>query len=483
MKKLFFAVAAACGCAFFACAEQVQNWFSGGVASSVPTAVNGAWTSPSEGVTTNPASFTLDLDYDETLDFTPTVGTAPDTNVLTRLVSVVRFEPHNGTLPSPGADVKAVLMVSNTAYYAYANGAWAKLTNENVSVSEDLVTVLVEVDYKTGSDPRARFGIISDNVTNYLHAVGAEAGSWLAIGSTPTPALVSKVSFSGEGEVVSVRGDVQLGVASYNSVKYPTVQEAVDVAPAGGTVTVLRETTDSVNLNKNVTIADNGKLKGTVNTGSDVTVTITPAKAEFTNGVGQVTGESGIYTIPVNVTGEGDVVIALPADMTPYKEVGWSNKVDNAIRLNVRTKDSILADATTGTNTDLKNLIINEDLRSYLTTNVEAYVVAQPTANDIQSAMLSAGSNGFPVYQAFLLGIAPSTVVNAMTPPTGDTSTANITIALPLALRAEYSERYSAEAYVYKGEASQISTEDLDAIPVSLETGTYKIKVRVTMYQ
>jgi len=492
MKKLFFAVAAACGCAFFAYAEQVQNWFSGGVENSAPTAVNGAWTSPSEGVTTNTTSFTLELGCGETLDFTPTANAAPDTNVMTRVTVTAAFVPATFELPALPAGAKTALTVSNDVYCAHADGVWVELTGATPPANEDeAVVVLSEVDYKC-STPRARFGIITNNgaTTNYLKAVGADDNSWLELGgTTPNPALVGKVSFFGEGELKSVSGDVQLGVALYENVKYPGLQDAINEAgEENATITLLRNTTDTVEVPANVTIDTNGKkmagevtvaagatLETTKDTGCiDLTSYHLPASGtvnlKLTDASNTVVNGECVVAIGAKDGDQNKIAVAGNNGLKSYSDLRFNGKSESLVCC-VTTSDAQV-NAVTGGGVVLTGTS-NSDLREFLNQHATTtYNGAGSSSDAMTTALAATGGNGYPLWQDFVLGIKPTDTL--ATQPTGtDNDPGNLHISIPAVTTKD-------SGYTVTYKVNNTAVADPKDIQISVGTGTYAIKAVLT---
>jgi len=487
MKKLIFAVAIACVGAQFAHAEQVQNWFTGGVNGTTPTAENGAWpaTMPAD-VTVAGGKFTLELDYDSALEFTPTVAAAPDTNVMTRVTVCAKFEPGTSTLPTL-TEAKTALTVSNDTYYAYAKVGdkmgWVALTG---TPSANAVDILVEVDYKYAT-ARARYGIISGTTTNYLKAVGAEDGSWLTLVSTPAPALIASVSFTGEGELTSVRGDVQLGVAAYAGVKYPELQDAIDAAgdTQDAKITLLRNVADTAEIPANVTIDTNGKeMAGEVKLANGATIEtsagdgcINLANYEFPSGQDEYVNlnlkdeateiESG-DTVVATGAASGHLITVKVNGKNTYKD--YSELVidkDSRLVCKVKTSDAQVNAIALGGASKLAGTS-NADLRTFMKDYVSSYSGAESTTANMQTQLAATGSNNMPLWQSFVLGIKPTETL--ATQPTGtDDDKKNIHIEIPAV-----STKDSGFTVSYK--VNETTVSDPKDIQIPVGTDTYTIK-------
>jgi len=487
MKKLIFAIATACVGAQFAHAEQVTNWFMGGANGVDATQTNGTWTKPQEGVVIADSKFTLELDHESMLDFTPTTGTAPDTNVLTRVQFVAKFEPQVGTLPS--VDAKTALIVSNTAYYAYAwDGSkmdWVKLANANVAVSSVPVTVLSEIDYKTSSAPRVRYGIVDSTTTpwttNFLNKAGVEpADAWLALdpGDEPYPTerLITKVSFCGDGELTSVRGDVQLGLFEVDEIKYGTSDEAVARALAtDATIKVVRDNNETITIpsdaGKFVKIDANGHQTGAIDNQSDEPTEVALPAGAITAGSGEydlglVADPSKVSVTTTDKTKEVIVVQPIGGNLTAIVQTSA------AIMSNVVFQGVMLAEPS--------NEVYRTFLRTYCDAQDGAYMKANTDKDAIISQLGGAGGNELPLWQSYVLGLNADSGTLATQPTGTDGDAGNLHISIP-AVDPSVASGFDVTYAVMNGDSQvgkSVSNPKDIAIPVG--TGTYTIKAVLT---
>jgi len=434
VNKSIFVAAIACGCALLVHAEQVRNWSVGGVSSSTPTAKNGTWVSPSTGVSTNSSSFSLDLGYDEMLAFSPTAAAAPDTGVVTRVVSVVKFVPNTGKLPDFDAPApRTALTISNDVFCAYVNGIWVPLAGADVPGVEDEVVVLSEVDYRR-STPCVRFGIItgSGSTTNYLHAVGASSGSWLdPSGTTPDPALVVNVSFGGAGELMSVRGDVQLGLFGVGGTKYGTSGEAVTNAleAQNHTITVLRDNNETITIpsdaTEKVTVNSNGKSCGGVDNKSSVAMDVNVSIPDA-----MVAQGNGSYTNDVSVSGSVNLAVSTP-DKTK-EATGQLIEGNTKLEVTVRTLDTVIQGKLSVAD---QTLTVNEGLREYLTKysgKTEGTYNGPHSSHSTIQGELNAMPSGATrtMGQSYALGLAPTEAI-VLQPAAADTNATAVMLNMP----------------------------------------------------
>jgi len=493
MKKLIIALSIACAGASGAFAEAFDRgeyeqwqtpWFNGiGVnptASSLdPT--NGSWTLPSSGYKIEEKKLVLDGSQD--VSFTIGNAYAVDSNTIVEVTATAKFAPVLPTDLTIPTDAKVAFAVvkdgSDLSYRAWVVGQekWQTLGDIGPAETEEEITVLIQLNN------RSHYATFSVNGETSAAEIGIP-------NDVPNP---TGFTITGCGTVASVDGEVQYNVAKIGDKGYATLEDAFDAANDGDTVSVVRETEEYVSLptGKKITIADNGNVKGNINVPQGVTVEVKPTYEELTFSSQTGTkGESGRYLLnSFSLSGSGTVKVVLPQEMEPYKEVygdveysGWG------ALFNVRTKNSILNSALESIQ-DLGGLNNNDTLRDYLTTNLQAYVAAQANKTDIAAGLtnvakaVSEGGNGFALYEIFLLDIAPEAKVGIVNPPAGDTQANAIGISFPFPIRSEYSDTYKIRynKNFGKGEEDWKEAEDGNIIPVPIQTGTYKICIKLTL--
>lgn len=426
MSKLIFALSSVCIFTLTVNAEQVASWFHGYAEGAAEQAVNGAWDKPSSGVVVSGGQFNVDLDGDEYLKFQPTEGVAPDTNVVTRILSEVAFLPTSAALPEVPSGTKTAFGVTNSTYVTWVDGQWISLTGADVPETEnDLVKVLIEVSYRTTA-PKARFAIVdetADPITNYLSGTGCDSDKWFALAADArTDRLVSSVSYDGKGIVKDLNSKVQLGVALYDNVKYPTVQDAVDGAgeTANAKVTVLRDNTETVTIKDGQSIAldTNDKTCGTVDNQSDTPVQIKVPAEEIAAGNGE-------YEIDVNVSGNFEVKTD-----DASKTVVSSSVSGGKVNVEITTADAIITGLLVAGKTLSIGEIGDSKLRDFLEANSSAYQGPQSTMEGIQAELNATGENGMTVGQSYALGLETDETI-VLQPATADTYTDKVKLAMP----------------------------------------------------
>ena len=503
MKKPLVLVASALICPLILNADalpalpEYKSWFKG---ISNPTATNalgqsnGTWIIPASEVSVKDGALSFELEDDEPLAFNVTEGTAPDTNTITRVVVRGVFEqtatnnfPSESIMEARNAQVGFLVGiddVSATNYYAWVGGSeWIKLAS--TAVEPDVVneqTIMAEFYYNNtnATHPSVKFYVITENATNVLNEVGGQTDQFdVTSTAATTNRKVVGVSCYGSGSVSQIDGLVELGVAQVGTTKYGTLADAVNAAgTTTATIEILRDTDESVSLasgQTGITISDPGNhAKGTITIPENVSVkveTTVPQLYPATNGV---------YTIPLSTSG-GTVIVELPPEVADYKEVATTDVANDKIEVTLQTRTDILAavkpDETNG-------LMKNETkFRTFLDTYVhDTYTAADASATGLSSALNANGENAIPLWQSYVLGIAPNTSVAPVTAPNGDTASDGITLAIPAVSTNEYSGDYTVtyQAVGNNGVESGIASDNPQTIKIPLTTGTYTIKATFT---
>lgn len=475
MKKTVLTLAVACACATFALADDnaapaykwQANWFDSigsGATIDDMKSTNGSW-SGLTGATVSGGALTVELDdTDDPASFAVTAGVAADTNTVTKIETTITFtKALADDLPeSVTAQFALAAVDAETDYYALWTGsAWQTLTG--AVPGDAAVAVKFEIDYKVADAKTLRV---------WIGGVQMNVGGVTDIPLTSDGTQIAGFSVTGCGTIANVNGAIQLGVASVGGVKYGTITDAVAAADDGAKIDVLRATDESVVLpeGKEVKIADNGYMSGAdITVPEDQTVTIAPAAAEFTGtGLG---GKSGEYTIPMTVKG-GKLKVDLPSEVAQYKEIASQDRADDAVKVTLQTKQSILADVKPDGS---KNLMANETkLRAFLANKATtAYEAADANAGDIKDAIAENGENGIPLWQNYVMGTDPAKSLAPIANPAGDKSTDGISLVVPaLAETLDPSGDY---AVSYKINDKAVTPKD-GVIQVPLATGNYSVK-------
>ena len=497
MKKSLIFASIACAGAFALHADNwtYQDWFTGigtgATATNDMKATNGTWSFA--GVTSGTVSYesglVFDLEEDESVAFNVTSATAPDTNTKTAVEVKGIFTPvSTNDLPEKakmnerGAQIGFVVGTTSepsTNYYAWVGGDnWIVLTSPSAvdpsaNGPETETDLLVTFDYTDAVAAKASFAILTPSAggiaTNDLNG-----GAWVTLTSDAADnRCVAGVSCYGSGKLVAANGDVGLGIAEVEGVKYGSLAGAVTAASSASvkTIDVLRATNEDVELADGITIEDaNGLATGTMTVPSGSTVTVETKTEDYAGGT------SGPYSIPLKTSGAGNVNVTLTGDIANYKEIASAEPSASGITVTLQTKTSVLEamrpDAANGS----KGLAVTDGLRTFLNNHCNtAYTQAASTTSAIENALKAEGSNGLKVWQDYVLGITPSTELKPVNAPAGDSESGYIKLAIPELASAVGSGDYSV-SYTAGGESS----DDPSDIKVPLATGTNTVKVVLT---
>ena len=493
MKKSLVFVAATCVCALalhadFNYSNNVFRAIGAGASITDLKSVNGTWrqfeTSDGE-ITWADSSLAFDLEDGKSIAFTVSDGAAPDTNTVVKVevkgvfTPVVTNDfPSTADMNTRRAQVGFVIGIntteSTTNYYAWAGSNWTPLSAPAAAAPDaDGETDLVATfNYMTNNYHFVSFDIVNGSATNRLTTtVGGLSALRLTSSAGANSNNVAGISCYGSGKLKSADGSVGLGVATLSDgVKYGSIADAVAAAGTSvTTVTVVRATSDGATINgSNITISDPGKqATGTISVAEGATVHVAATIAELDGGT------NGVYSIPLKMSG-GTVIVELPATVAEYKEVATSNVTLSAIEVTLQTKSSIVRAIAPDGSTALS---ANEaKLREFLNTYTnEAYAAANATSESLANALRVSGLNGIPLWQSYVLGIAPTNSIAPVTAPAGDTAADGITLAIPAIDTSKYSGDYTVTYQVGTSE-----TNNPQAIKAPLATGKYTIKAVLT---
>lgn len=235
MKKIILALA--CAVSVIVAKASDSEWFSGSASGTELTATNAVWSQLDSGVEVAEGVITLDLDTDELLTLTPDAKAAPDTETKTSVNVTANFYPNAfEDLEEPTGAQTALAVAyksdeSALSYYAWDGSDWVALSGATpYAEGATEVTAKIELDYYRSGKTKARFTIGGTFLKN------ADNVEWLPL--TTDSRAVSSVEFAGSGKLKSVASTVELGVASVDGVKYPTLAEAVAAAEAAGVTSI-----------------------------------------------------------------------------------------------------------------------------------------------------------------------------------------------------------------------------------------------------
>lgn len=457
----------AASAAFADYTDQYTNVFTGVTAVSsdgVPSATGGTWAY--NGVTLSNVDNKVEFEADGEAVLAFTMNAAPqDTNTIFR-VAVNGTIEDVGELSAPAEGAQTAFAICTNAFHAWNGSSWVVLDEVPAGFDGSVPTnLLVEINYQ-GTNVQQNARKARFTVGNTVLSPRDSAEEWIPLG-TPANNLTG-FGLNGSGTLAAVNGDVMLGVAELDGVKYGTLTEAITKAEEGDAVAVLRPTEENVTLNKDVAIADGGNVKGEIKVEGEVDVNVLPKKEEFTSDP-TLAGKSGTYTIPVQVDG-GNVNVTLPPDMDNKEIVGEVSHVGKTVSVTIRTAADVITNAAPGG----KALAANETkLRAFLGANVKAaYEAADVTSATIAEAISTNGVNNIPLYQSYALGIDPDVSVKPVAVP-NDAAADGITLTIPAIDTTKYSGDYAIKYQVGTGEAQTTPGE----IKVPLTTGSHEVKI------
>ena len=110
-------------------------------------------------------------------------------------------------------------------------------------------------------------------------------------------------------------------------------------------------------------------------------------------------------------------------------------------------------------------------------TNAAAsYVASNATAATLATALETSGANGKPLWQSYVLGVAPSDTA-AFTPVSApvDADTGNITLAFPSIDTSKYSNDFTVK---YKVGSTEFSDPAAVKVPLG-DSGNFDVKIKL----
>ena len=428
-----------------------------------PVASGGDWSIPG-AVDLEKDGNTVVFDTGDSAEMRLLVTAAPaDTNTIAK-INIESTLEDVGELPVSVTGAQTAFAVCTNSYNAWNGSAWIPLSEVPAGVDGSEVTnMTVEISYQGASNSSGRKVRFTVGDTVLLTRAGA--AEWVDLATVSNN--IAGIGIAGAGTLKTLNASVMLGVASVGDVKYGTLGDAVDAAAAGSTIEVLRPTSENVTLDKDVKIADNGKVSGTITTDPGVRVTIKPTLELFTTNA--LAGKSGAYDIPVNVAKGSDAAVELPMSNKEVFSAAWG--VDTSMHVTIQTAASVLSGAQPDGSKALTHDL--ENLRIYLNTHTnEAYIAADVSSASIEAALRATRENGLPLYQSYALGIPPTTSVRPVTVP-NDTAGSAITLTIPALTSSTKSGDY---AITYQVD-SETATSDAGAISVPLTAGSHQVKI------
>ena len=428
-----------------------------------PSAVGGTWNITDTELSKENDAVVFDTGDSGEMRLDVTAAPA-DTNTIVKIVVESTLEDV-GELPASVTSAQTAFAVCTNSYNAWNGSAWVPLSEVPAGIDgSQLTNLLVEISYQGASNETGRK--VRFTVGDTVLRTRVDDSQWVDLATTANN--IAGIGIAGAGTLKTLNASVMLGVASIGDVKYGTLGDAVTAAAAGSTIEVLRPTSEDVTVTSSITIADNGKVSGTITAGAGDTVTIVPTAEFFTSAA--LAGKSGTYSIPVNVSG-GSVAVNLP--MNNKEVVGTPSHDGSTVNVTIQTATSVLEGATPdGTKALTKNLT---KLRDYLNTHTNAaYIAADASSSSIEAALAATRENGLPLYQSYALGVPPETPVKPV-PVASDSDSSNITLSIPGLVGKTPSGDY---AITYKvGDTVQSGGAGAIKIPLSTGTGNKRVKI------
>ena len=403
----------------------------------------------------------LELGADGSAVFAATDGTAPDTNTITRVTITTTFKPLTELPVSSDGD--ANLVVCGGKFYVWDGGKWVD-TGIAAPAAGDETPVLAEIKYQGENEARAiRFTIGEGN--------DAVTTSWIPLVSTAN--AFANVTIKGAATLDNIIGQVEMGRAANDGIKYSTIAEAMGAASEGSdkTVVLIRNSSESITAVSGVKIDFNKKDSGVYTASGSTKIEIAYGNAEA-----ESTASNDSLKIPLRsdiktVEEAREKIVVTVNDES--KEAIIKDISAAELKIQIRTSKEVLANVKPGG----KALADREDegLRKYLSAWVKSeYEKAHTTASEIEQVFQEPyhDGNGLPIWQNYVLGVErPIDPITPVAAPAGDTDKSHITLSVPAISKDRYSGDYKITYKVGNVEAS-----DPQAIKVPLGTGNYEIQ-------
>ena len=415
----------------FTAANWDSNLWFGADPTADPETVNGSW-NKRPAVGDDHCYAIEDSSIFSLTDETPNKGT----NRVSHVDAKVTFETLvDGDADIPGNDPIGAFVATTDGWKALANDGneitWIGLTGVLAPQAGAAYTVRAELDFLSETK-RVRY-LVSTDGENFAALATTAGNEWINLTANKT--TLASVELSGAGKLANLAATLSdRAIAEVNGVKYDTMDEALEAAGTEGTNTI-----------KILTNA-------TINPTEPGSYDIAPGGHYYVSGGEVSTDPINTKTIVVTEPGQPPVVRPSTATMKLVETPEGAHYKD-----------------------------INK-LRVFLERNgVAKYQNENATANDITGALNNeSGKNNLKLWQDYALGVDKDTPVAPVTKPAGDTDSNNITLAIPAVVAATPSGDYTVTYKVVVGEGTEAKSTSADAgaitIPLSLGTGTYKIK-------
>lgn len=483
MKKTLITLSFVCaGALAFADKEQFNSsWFSGiGTgATSIEAlgASNGTWS----GLTADNASvadgaLVLDLDdgvAEATFAVTDTAsakaaGTLPAQGIVVRGVftPIAADDLLTGkAMAEKGAKVGfAIVNMGGEAdaykYYAWVGGG-SEAETESTSAINDWValgdatdvtvakTIVIDLEYEA-TTVSAAFAVGAVDLADLEKAIPLTGDEGVALtGSALSKALedrvIASVSCTGSGTLKELKGLYQYAVAEAEGRKFGTADEAIAAAQSkggSGEIKLLKAVSGSVEVS--------GGLRVWQNNDEALKASVT---SSFTH------KEETSYPTSATVSAKG------------YHEWQVNNDVLESVVINGKK----IGMGSAG-------FVLQDAFRTFLEKNCgDAYRSSTVTKDTLADALNGNGTNGYPLWQSFVMGVDADETVK-LAPATTDTEADGISLKLASTIPA--SPYDSAIKYTVTknggtaGTATAI-TRTSPVVKIPLETGRYSVKFTI----
>lgn len=469
------ALAGAFGTLFADNGPEVANWFTAiGDSPSFEqlNPVNGAWTiTPGTDGSADYVNARLVLELGEggSAVFAATDGTAPDTNTITRVTITTTFEPLT-ELPD-SSDGDANLVVYAGKFYVWDGDSWVD-ADIAAPASGDETPVLAEIKYQGENVARAiRFtiGEGTDAVTT----------GWIPLVSTEN--AFANVTIKGAATLDNIIGQIEMGRAENNGIKYSTIADALNAASEGSdkTVVLLRDAeTEEITMISGVKLDTNGKKSGTISPDPK------DPDAKIEVAYGEVPGEStksGEVKLYVKTSEENFDKIKISVNDNSKEVFDLQQGGYGQIKFHLRTSTDVLnkvkPDGSKALKTDPDDQ--DDNYRQFLSSvALEPYEEAHADPARIQAAIVKNAPNGIPHWQNYVMGVTDNAKpLQPVAAPAGDKDEHFITLSVPVINKANESGDYKVTYKVANDDGSVTETvDDPQAIKVPLGTGNYEIQ-------
>lgn len=475
MKKpliaLSFAVASALA---LADSEQYkQDWFKG-IGGEADTSIsglkttNGSWTIPDEAASFENASLVLDLGSNEEAKFEvgatdPGEAGAAQALTVTGIFNPIAAEDllSGEKMARESAQVGFAVVgvesegVMTYKYYAWVGGSSAAAAENpnpiddwnylaDASDVEEAKTITISLSYWT-DDVTATFMLGADPATATVLGGANVPLSGTALAKAKENKKIASVSCTGSGTLSALNGAYQYAVAEAEGRKFGTADEAIAAAQSeggSGEIKLLKAVSGSVEVS--------GGLRVWQNNDEALKASVT---SSFTH------KEETSYPTSATVSAKG------------YHEWQVNNDVLESVVINGKK----IGMGSAG-------FVLQDAFRTFLEKNCgDAYRSSTVTKDTLAEALNGNGTNGYPLWQSFVMGVDADETVK-LAPATTDTEADGISLKLASTIPA--SPYDSAIKYTVTknggtaGTATAI-TRTSPVVKIPLETGRYSVKFTI----